>query len=146
MILPVTLTIGAACAVINIWLAVRIVRGRLSAKILTGDGGDMAMIAGMRAHANFTEYAPIVLILMGLIEVARGPLVALWVIGAVFVAARLAHPIGMAQQKENKLRGAGAVVTWVVTLVLAGWALAIAIDSPGRGVDKVVPLESAPRG
>ena len=146
MILPVTLTIAAACAVINIWLAVRLVRGRLRDKILTGDGGDPAMVAGMRAHANFIEYAPIVLILMGLVELARGPQVALWVIGVVFVLARIAHPLGMARQTSNSLRAGGALGTWVVTLLLAGWALAIAFDSPRSSVETVVPLESAPKG
>jgi uncharacterized membrane protein YecN with MAPEG domain len=144
MPLPVTLVIAAACGVINIWLALRLVRGRLRDKILTGDGGDPAMIAGMRAHSNFTEYAPIVLILMALIELARGPLVALWAIGAVFVLARIAHPLGMARNTSNGLRAGGALVTWVVTLILAGWALAIVVGSPMTGTTTIVPVEATP--
>ena len=145
MILPVTLTIAAACAVVNIWLAVRLVRGRVRGKVMVGDGGDPAMLAGMRAHANFGEYAPIVLILMALVELARGPLVALWVIGVLFVLARIAHPLGMARPAPNPFRAGGALVTWVVTLVLAGWALAIAVDA-GTSARTIVPGEAVVRG
>ncbi len=146
MILPVTLTIAAACGVLNIWLAVRLVRGRVRGKVLVGDGGDPALLSGMRAHANFIEYAPIVLILMGLIELARGPLVALWVIGALFVLARIAHPLGMTRSAPNLLRAGGALVTWMVTLGLAGWALAIAMGAGDTGAATIVPMEAAPRG
>lgn len=146
MLLPVTLTIAAACAVVNIWLAIRLVRGRVKDKIMTGDGGDPAMVAGMRAHSNFTEYAPIVLILLALIELARGPSVVLWAIGGIFVLARIAHPLGMTRQTPNGLRAGGAIVTWVVTLILAGWALAIAIESPVPGSMTIVPVETSPRG
>lgn len=144
MVLPITLVIAAACAVINIWLAVRLVRGRVRGKVMVGDGGDPAILAGMRAQANFIEYAPIVLILIALIEFARGSLVVLWVIGALFVLARIAHPLGMARPAPNPLRAGGAVVTWVITLVLAGWALAIAVDA-GGGTRTIVPVEGATR-
>jgi uncharacterized membrane protein YecN with MAPEG domain len=146
MLLPVTLVIAAACGLINIWLAARLSRGRIKGKVMVGDGGDPAMEAAMRAHANFIEYAPIVLILMALIELARGPLMILWAIGAVFVLARIAHPLGMTRPAPNPLRVGGALVTWVVTLLLAGWALAIAIDSPlVAPTTIVVPLDGAPR-
>ena len=145
MVLPVTLTIAAACAVINIWLAIRLVRGRVRGKVMVGDGGDPGMLAGMRAHANFGEYAPIVLILMALIELARGSLVALWVIGVLFVLARLAHPLGMTRAAPNPLRAGGAVVTGIVTLILAGWALAIAVERTSSGTMTIVPVEGAPR-
>ncbi|MCC2981437.1 MAPEG family protein [Sphingomonas sp. IC4-52] len=145
MVLPVTLVIAAACAVINIWLAVRLVRGRLKGKVMVGDGGDPAMLSGMRAHANFVEYAPIVLILMALIELARGPQVALWIIGAVFVVARIAHPLGMGRSAPNPMRAGGAMATWIVTLVLAGWALAIVLGGESTSSFTIAPVE-APRG
>jgi len=144
MVLPVTLVIAAACAVINIWLAVRLVRGRMRGKVLMGDGGEPAMLSGMRAHANFTEYTPIVLILIALIELARGPVTWLWLIGAVYVLARIAHPLGMARNAPNPLRAGGALLTWVVTLLLAGWALAIALDTPRMPPMTIVPADGAP--
>ncbi len=38
----------------------------------SGDGGNEALIRRMRAHANYGENAPIVLILLALLELAGG--------------------------------------------------------------------------
>lgn len=142
MLLPVTLTTAGACALINIWLALRLVRGRVRGKVLMGDGGQPQMMSGMRAHANFVEYAPFVLILIALIELAAGPSVWLWALGVVFVLARIAHPLGMGRDGPNPLRAGGALMTWVVTLLLAGWALALAVQyqaAPPRDAVELVP-------
>lgn len=147
MILPVTLTIAAAAAVINLWLAFRIVPRRLKGGPLTGDGGEPRMTARMRAHANFVEYAPFILILMALIELAGGRPTWLWIVGVVFVVARVLHGFGMDATKPNPLRAAGALVTWLVLAVLAGWALVIA---QGGGTDRparIIPFNlTEPRG
>ncbi|MEH3045821.1 MAPEG family protein [Sphingomonas adhaesiva] len=126
MLLPITLTIAAACAAINLWLALRVVPGRVRGKVLLGDGGSEALLAVQRAHANFTEYAPFVLILLALIELAGGSPTWLWVAGVAFVLARVAHGLGMTRPAPNPLRAGGALLTWVVLALLAGWALAVA--------------------
>ena len=144
MLLPVTLTLAAACGAINLWLALRITRGRIRDKVLTGDGDQPMMLSRMRAHANFTEYAPIVLILTGLVELARGPSPWLWALGAAFVAGRIVHPFGMDKGTANPLRAAGAVLTWAVTALLVGWALAIVWQGQALSPVRAVPIESAP--
>ena len=125
MILPVTLVIAAAAGIINIWLAMRVTRVRQAAGVWLGDGGSEAVVARTRAHANFTEYAPFVLILIALIELARGANLYLWLLGALFIVARLAHGIGMDAPKMRWLRPFGAITTLLVLLVLSGWALVI---------------------
>jgi uncharacterized protein len=145
MLLPVTLVIAGACAIINLWLAVRLVRGRVAGKVMIGDGGVPAMASGMRAHANFTEYAPIVLILIALIELARGPSPWLWALGVVFVLARIAHPFGMDRPAPNPFRAGGALGTWAVTAILAGWALVIAYQAEVKQPTiEEVPVEVVP--
>ena len=74
--LPITLTIAAAAAILNIWLASRCVRIRMGAKIMSGDGGHPMMMCRMRAQANFAENAPFVLILLGLMLAAA----AIWIV------------------------------------------------------------------
>ena len=72
MILPITMTIAGAAAILNAWLGVRCSLRRRGAGISLGDGGDAIMAARMRAHANFIEYTPIILILTPvLLPVAR---------------------------------------------------------------------------
>jgi uncharacterized protein len=135
MILPITLVIAAAAGLINLWLAIRASMVRVKGKVLFGDGGNPQMLQRMRAHANFAEYAPAILILMALIEFARGSTIWLWAAGAVFILVRLAHVIGMDQSGPNPFRLVGAVGTWVVLLGLSLWALAIGYQSaeaPGR--------------
>ena len=126
MILPITLTIAAATALVNLWLAMRVSRQRMKGKVMIGDGEDPILQSRVRAHANLTEYAPLVLILLALVELAGGSPTLLWIAGALFVVARVAHPFGMERPAPNPFRAGGILVTWLVLAALAGWALAIA--------------------
>ena len=123
MLLPITLTLAAACAFVNLWLATRCVRIRMSAKTLHGDGGNPLLAHRMRAHANFTEYAPLVLILFALVELALGSPLWLWIAACAFIIARVAHPIGMDGDSPSPARAVGALLTWVVMAGLAVAAL-----------------------
>lgn len=144
MVLPVTLVIAAACGLINLWLALRVTRRRVGGKIMMGDGGDSLMVSQGRAHANFAEYAPFVLVLTALIELARGASPWLWALGGVFVIARVAHPIGMDRPAPNPFRAGGAMLTWVVLALLSGWALAIAYGAQTRAAAPADAIEVAP--
>ncbi|MGF2076046.1 MAPEG family protein, partial [Enterococcus casseliflavus] len=79
-------------------------RGRLKGQVMVGDGGAGPLQAQMRAHANFTEYAPFVLVLLGAIELAGGSPTWLWIAGVLFVLARVAHPLGMDRPAPNPFR------------------------------------------
>lgn len=124
--LPVTLASAAALGAINLWLALRIVRMRVRDEVLIGDGGDDLLAGRMRAHANLVEYAPFVLVLLALIELARGSGMALGLTALIFVIARIAHPMGMDLRRSNLPRAGGAILTWLVLAFLVGWAALIA--------------------
>lgn len=126
MLLPVTLTIAGATALVLLWLSARVSARRLKGKVSNGDGGDPHLQAAIRAQGNLTEYAPMVLILLGLLEAAGRHQGLLWAAGAVFVLGRLCHPLGMDRPAPNALRAGGILSTWAVLLVLAGWSLAVA--------------------
>jgi hypothetical protein len=135
IILPVTLTIAGAAALLNIWLGFRINQLRIRHKIFIGHGGNEALEARMRAHANFTEYTPFFLILLGLIELAKGMHMWLWIVGIVFIIGRIAHAFGMDQGKANAMRAVGTLATWLGLLMLAFYALAIPYLEHNRGPD-----------
>lgn len=126
MFLPVTLTLAAVCALLNLWLSIRCVRLRLGEKVLHGDGGNERLARRMRAQANFVEYTPILLILFGLVEMARGASTLLWVGALAYVLARVAHAIGMDADAPTPWRAGGIMATWALMLILAGAALLIA--------------------
>ncbi|HET8613103.1 MAG TPA: MAPEG family protein [Sphingomonas sp.] len=130
--LPVSLTFAGAFALIALWLGLRVSGLRRGAGVLIGDGGHPLIAARMRAQANFVEYAPFILILMALIELASGSPRWLWAAGAATVAARLLHAFGMDRQTSNPLRIAGAGVTWLVLLALAIWAIWLAAHGAPR--------------
>ena len=141
MILPATLATAAACALINIWLAMRVAQVRRSEKVWVGDGSNLRVIARMRAQANFIEHAPIVLILLTLIELAHGTSVWLWACGTLFAAARVAHGLGMDTWKRGRV--IGIALTMLVTLVLAVAAAATVFDAatrrPGVAIEALPP-------
>jgi uncharacterized protein len=118
----VTLTFAAALALINVWLGFRCSRVRISDKVLIGDGGHPLLETRMRAHANFVEYTPFVLILMALLEYGAASRSGLYAAGAVYVVGRIAHAFGMDLRRNNGLRAGGALATWAVLVGLAGWA------------------------
>ncbi|TVV71524.1 MAPEG family protein [Sphingomonas solaris] len=138
MILPITLTIAAAAALLNVWLAVRAGRVRLATKVDIGDGGNPQLIARMRAHANFVEYTPFFLILLGLIELAHGPATWLWIVSIVYILARIAHAFGMDRPAPNPFRAGGIILTFLILIGLAGYALSIPYLTPVRPVTTIV--------
>lgn len=127
-ILPITLCAAAAAAAINIWLSIRIGMIRSARKISIGDGGDMTLIARMRAQANFIENTPIVLVLVAAIELARTGNPFLLGAAAIYLLGRVAHGIGMDGGPLRFLRGLGTLTTMLAQLGLGVWAVSIALD------------------
>lgn len=145
-ILPITLTMAGAAAITNLWLAFRCGQVRMQAKIELGDGGNMALTRRMRAHANFNEYTPIFLILLGLVELASPGTAGtvLWAVGALFIASRVLHGLGMDRAYPNKLRSVGIMLSFVLTLGLAIYAVYLPHGAAGTVTaqgDEVVPAE-----
>lgn len=118
-----TLFFAAAAALVNLWLAVRIGRLRTTQKISHGDGGNPLLARRMRAHLNFAESAPVVLILFLALELSGARPLILVISAVVFILARIAHGIGMDAPTAGPARGAGIGGSMLVTLFLAGYAL-----------------------
>ncbi|WP_326523281.1 MAPEG family protein [Sphingomonas sp.] len=142
IVLPATLATAAACGLLNIWLAVRVGQMRRLHRVSVGDGDNMAVIARMRAHANFVEYAPFVLILLGLLELAKGPSLYAWGYGFVFVLARVCHGFGMDTWKPGRAIGVG--LTMLVLLLLAGEAAWTAYAAQPVHTSPVLTLAPVP--
>jgi uncharacterized membrane protein YecN with MAPEG domain len=125
LVLPITLTMAGAAALINIWITMRVAQMRAAHKVSIGDGGALPLIARMRAHSNFVENAPFFLILLGLIELAEGSALWLWGVSIAYIGARLVHVFGMDRPGPNRLRATGQWLTFAILVGLAGYALVI---------------------
>jgi uncharacterized membrane protein YecN with MAPEG domain len=130
--LPITLTISGAAAIMNVWLGLRVSLLRRRHGVSIGDGGRADVASRMRAHANYIEYTPFFLILLALVELARGSEPWLWLVAIVFILGRLAHPLGMDRPGANLLRVVGISTTWLCLLALAAVALATSYSEQAR--------------
>ncbi|WP_353229239.1 MAPEG family protein [Novosphingobium sp.] len=124
--LPISLAAAAAAALVNIWLSVRIGAVRQAKKISIGDGGDEALIRRMRAQANFIENAPIVLVLIALVEAARPGNPVLAGVAVAFILGRIAHGLGMDGGAFGTGRMVGTLTTMLTLLGVGIWAAIIA--------------------
>lgn len=127
MILQTTLSLAAAAAIMNIWLAFRAGKLRYNAKILHGDGGNPLLMQRMRAQANFVENTPFVLILIAVIEMTGKGGTWLAIVGSVYMLARISHAFGMDKAESNPLRAVGFLVTALTLLGLSVVAVLIAL-------------------
>lgn len=125
-VLPISLSAAAAAALINFWLAMRIGQIRMKYKVLHGDGGNELLMQRMRAQLNFVENTVFVLVLIVLLEIAGFNPAALLGITVTYMAARIAHGIGMDSAGASKPRKIGTIVTMLTQLVLAGAAIGTA--------------------
>jgi uncharacterized membrane protein YecN with MAPEG domain len=120
---------AAAAALVHIWLALRCSRIRIRDRVSLGDGGNDLLICRMRAHANFSENAPLFLILLGLVELSASASQWLWAAGLAFILARIAHAFGMERSPRNLFRAGGMFVTMTVLIALAIAAIVISYQS-----------------
>ena len=129
-VLPITLTIAAAAAVLHIWLAGRVSQLRRGYKISIGDGGNEALLRRIRAHGNYVENMPVVLILLALVELAGGDPRILWGAAIIFIVSRLLHAFGMDRTPPSRLRMFGMMGSMLALLILVGYAIFIVYRHP----------------
>lgn len=121
--MTITLTIGAGLLLLNIWLMMRCGKARMAEKVFVGDSGNEFVVRRMRAHANFAESAPLVLIVLGALEYAQANVTWLWALGIIFVVGRIAHAFGMDGGALAKGRMIGTLINMLVQLSLAATAI-----------------------
>ena len=107
-------------------IAAGVGRARAATGVSIGDGGNLEVVAAMRRHANFVEFVPLDLILIGLLELNGVGGTAIHALGATLVVARVLHAIGYrADESLNALRTLGAIGSTLVTIVASVWAIAL---------------------
>ncbi|EMG1954653.1 MAPEG family protein [Vibrio alginolyticus] len=104
-------------AILIIWLAVQVIKQRRLNQIAYADGGVEALQIARSAQSNATEYIPITLILMALLEFNSAYPTWIHLTGIIFVIGRVIHAKGILK-KELKKRIRGMQVTFLVILSL----------------------------
>src|SRR5262245_7889043 len=77
-------------AILFFVLSIRVVQQR-GHGVSLGDGGDAKLQRRIRAHGNFAEYVPLILLMMAMLELSRYSIYLLHALGIALVIARLLH-------------------------------------------------------
>jgi len=101
-------------------LALRVVLARRAARVGLGDGDNKRLEQTIRAHANCSEYVPIALILLILLEQTTLTAWSMHAAGAALLAARILHAWGLSHSSgESFGRFYGTLLTWMVIVFSA---------------------------
>ena len=85
-----------------------------------GDNGDIEIKRIVRAQANFAEYVPLALLLMGFLEVTRYSIYLLHALGLTLLIARILHGLALSFGRQVPFgRATGAGLTFIVLLIEA---------------------------
>lgn len=114
-VLPVTSLYAACLGLLLFVLSVLVIRARVVTRVAIGLGEDIRLLRASRAQGNFVEYAPMTLILLGLLELAGTGSFLLHALGSLALAGRIAHALGISSEPEKlRLRQLGMGLTFAV--------------------------------
>ena len=122
MTLPIIAALTAAfLALMQTFLMVTVGNRRRASTISFGDGGDADMLRIMRRHGNFIENAPMVLILLSLLEILGGNQTVILGLAILFVVTRISHAVALSSAASPVIfRIVGALGTLISLVGGAG--------------------------
>ena len=133
MPVPIAGLYAGLLALLLIVVAVRVISLRWRFRVGTGDGGERLLHKAVRAHGNAAEWIPIALILLVVAELNRVSPTVLHACGAIFVAARVLHAIGLTRSSGPSWpRALGVVGTLGSIAVLGVYAIAAFVQQAPR--------------
>ena len=124
--IPITLFTASILGLMFIWLSARVIGARVRNDVLIGDDQNEVLWAS-RTHGNFTEYVPVFLIVLALVESAGGNRTVLWIIAILFILARLSHVPGMGPDANLKFRQAGIIGSFTAIGAVSVYGLYLAL-------------------
>ena len=106
------------------FLGLRVARFRRGNKIVFGDADNLYLRSAIRAHANFAEYVPIIVLMNALLEMGGAASVQMHVLLGTLTVSRILHPFGMHAKPMTPQFIVGRIVGMILTfLVLVASAL-----------------------
>jgi uncharacterized protein len=120
----ITATYLGVLGLLYAFLGLRVAHMRRGEKIGFGDGDNRYLRSAIRAHANFAEYVPIIVLMNALLEMAGAASVQMHVLLGTFTLSRFLHPFGMHAKPMTPQFIVGRIVGMILTfLVLAASAV-----------------------
>ena len=117
---PITAFYAGLLGILFFYLSALVVKDRLSKKIPLGDGDDNHFRQVIRAHGNFSEYTPIVLILLFIAEVNLSQPTILHLAGSALLSGRFLHAFGLRRHSGSSWqRVSGMLLTFASLITLS---------------------------
>ncbi|MDO8400168.1 MAG: MAPEG family protein [Bradyrhizobium sp.] len=91
----ITSAYSGILALLYLVLGLQDSRLRRGNKVLFGDGGNIKLRSAIRAHGNFVEYVPIIVLMVAMLEMSGMPAMRVHLLMGALLVARLLHPLGM---------------------------------------------------
>jgi uncharacterized membrane protein YecN with MAPEG domain len=114
-------------ALLYVVLGLQVSRLRRGHRVVFGDGDNIKLRGAIRAHGNFAEYVPIIVLLVAMLEMSGLPAMRVHLLMGGLLVARLLHPLGMyvgpRTMQFQIYRVGGIVLTWLVLVAAALMAL-----------------------
>lgn len=121
--LDVTAFFAGILGLMLVALSVNVIIDRYRYRLALGDGGHADTNRKIRAQANFAEYVPFALILMGIGEISGTEKELLGYLGVLLLFGRIAHAFSLLyfepRFKKIIFRQIGMVSTFTVIIVLS---------------------------
>lgn len=121
--LPITTLFIGIFVLLQIPLTVMVGYRRAVTGIQFFDGGDPTLLRRMRAHGNYTETVPIVLLAMAAAELTGAPAWLLWSGAWSLLVGRLMHAAILVLRGWGLPRAVGMVLTFVPMLGFGVWCI-----------------------
>ena len=91
--------------------------------IAHGKGDEELLQRAIRAHGNFTEYVPMMLILLGFLELSEASELKLHLLGGAFLLGRVMHGICMGFMRFSMPLRVGGTALTLIPMAVAAIAL-----------------------
>lgn len=130
--MPITALYAAIAAIMFCVLAFRTIAIRRETRVALGAGDSDLLLQRIRAHGNFAEYAPPILILLALSESLSAPALLLHAIGIVFITGRIIHAWAIATSSIPR-RVTAMMMTFTALAAGALTCLVLAASSLAAG-------------
>ena len=103
---------AALLTLLYVILSFNVIRNRWRYKQSLGSGQEAMLEKSIRAHGNFSEYVPLVIIMMAFLEFGKESPATLHFFGIALIIGRLSHAIGIGLRAVNALRITGMIATF----------------------------------
>ncbi len=111
-------------------LSVNVIRNRWKFRTSLGTGSEAQLEKSVRMHGNFSEYVPLIMLMMALLEFNKASDTIIHGCGATLLLGRLIHAYGISIKKvPNSYRTIGMIMTFTCMLGASIHLITMALEN-----------------